>query len=157
VIGLTEVQGYVIIGLLAVGVIVLLMQLARSRSNRADVAAAREIDQAIERLGEATQHHVQVNAVLALTEQFQQRPELINRLGEYSRQVVAAAIMTRINGIANDIKVVQGVLSQNEKSVANGYAGHTSIKRNKAKLAELQADLEAMNTLAQQFAPLRAV
>lgn len=150
----TEVQLLTaVVGLLAFIATTLVIIAVKVGSRRYGHHYALEINEAIARLGEATQHYTTVNAVLALTEQFQERPELMEKLTEYSRQVVAAALLTRANGIANDIKVVQRELSQDERNLAQ-YGTHyqQDVRRNRTRLAELQLDLDAVHAATEMFA-----
>ncbi len=96
------------------------------------------IEEAVKNLGTATRHYTEVQAVLALTEQFQSRPDLAAKLNEYSRQTVAAALMFRINGVASDIKMAQTQLSNHRKALADGLTSYQAkVTRDEQMLKHL--------------------
>ena len=114
---------------------------------------AKSIDDAIERLGAATRHFTEVNAVLALTEQFQDRPELMQRLSEFSSQTIAAALMVRINGVASDIKMAQAQLSRHRKGALDGYSTYpAAVARDEQMLQHLHQELDALHALNRMVA-----
>ncbi len=119
-----------------------------------------DVDRALERIGKATQHYAEVAAAVAYLDQVQGKPELIAKLGEYSRQAVAACLLQRMAILSETIKAVQQRLQYSEDMLAQGYTSH----RDKAatcrkQLAQLQADQQALQQLAEELsAPhLRAV
>lgn len=118
----------------------------------------RPINATIERLGEATRHYTEVNAILALTEQFKSRPDLVERLNEFGDQTVAAALMVRMNGVANDIKVTQTELTRWRKKVAEGYANsyQKRITEAEQQLKHLQEELEMLADINRQRGALIA-
>lgn len=115
------------------------------------------LDDALDHLNQEAKHYVQVNAVLALVEQFEERPELIANLQDYSRQVVAAALLTRVNAIGNDIKVAQRELSEREKQYANQLIDISTVNTQKQRVDELYKQLHAADQVAQQYRALRSV
>ncbi len=72
-------------------------------------------DRELERLSSETQHFVAVNAVLALTEQFERDPELITRLDGYADQVVAAALTYRVNSLGEQHKIAMDQLANQRR------------------------------------------
>jgi hypothetical protein len=110
------------------------------------------IEEAVKNLGTATRHYTEVQAVLALTEQFQNRPDLAAKLNEYSRQTVAAALMVRINGVASDIKTVQSELTHHRMMLAKGHNSfQTNVNRAEQMLQRLQQELESLYELNRRF------
>lgn len=110
------------------------------------------IEEAVKNLGTATRHYTEVEAVLALTEQFQHHPDLAAKLNEYSRQTVAAAMMFRINGVASDIKMVQTELSKHRKALADGLTSYQAkVTRDEQMLQRLHQELEALHELNRRF------
>jgi hypothetical protein len=115
------------------------------------------LDDAIKRFGQAVQHHVEVNAVLALTEQFQSDPNLLPKLSEYSRQAVSAALLYRVDQIGHDIVAVQEELSRARMSLARNVEATTSdyyrgrVDGIEALLAHLRAELAEANAAVQEF------
>lgn len=113
---------------------------------------AKSIDDAIERLGNATRHYTEIQAILALTEQFQDRPDLMQQLSEFSSQTVAAALMVRINGVSNDIKMAQAQLSNHRKGVLEGYSTYpAAVKRDEQMLLGLEQELARLHELNRRF------
>lgn len=140
------------IAITAILILVTLVVIARNLRDTSGQRIARSIDDAVERLGTATRHFTEVNAVLALTEQFQDRPDLVAKLNEYSRQTVAAALMTRINGVASDIKTVQSELAHDRKMVAQSYTSHQAdVNRNEQMLLHLEQELTRLHELNHQL------
>lgn len=110
------------------------------------------IEEAVKNLGIATRHYTEVQAVLALTEQFQNHPDLAAKLNEYSRQTVASALMVRINSVAADIKMVQTKLSEHRKWLADGYTSYQAkVTRDEQMLKHLHQELEALHELNRRF------
>jgi len=105
------------------------------------------IDQATENLSQSVQHYTHVNAVLALTETFTDQPELLDRLSGYSKQVVAAALMYRVNELGEDLRVAQDSLSYAERYPH--YA--VTIKARRASVDRLITELQEANTAVQEF------
>ncbi len=99
-----------VLGIIAVvfGLIVLSM-LVRQRSSRVMSIA---IGDALEQVKQDTRHYVAVNAVLGLTERFTQNQELVQRLAEYSDQVVAAALTYRLNSLGEQYQTIMGHLEK---------------------------------------------
>ena len=141
-----------VIAVMAVLILIFLILIMHNLRNTSSQRIAKSIDDAVERLGAATRHHTEVNAVLALAEQFEHRPDLVERLSEFSSQTVAAALMVRINGVASDIKTVQSELAQDRRMVAKGYTGHQGrVNRNEQMLQHLHQELEALHELSRRF------
>jgi hypothetical protein len=115
------------------------------------------IDDAIERFGQAAQHHAEVNAVLALTQQFQSDPDLLARLPEYSREVVAAALLFRVNTIGNDIKQVQMELSRARASRASSAGSTVMEPHYRGSVENIEQQLEhLLAELAEAHAAVQA-
>lgn len=142
----------VLAGLMPITAIVVLATIARRRHVPADQRSVQVINEAVERLSQATVHHVEVNAVLALTQQFRARPELLASLSDYSRELVGAALLARVNALGNDVSVVVKQLSVEERRVANGYTSHQAdVARLSARRDELLAEIVAADQAIQEF------
>lgn len=147
----------VIAGLLFVSCITLVLLVYRLRPASQE-RIANTIRAAFDDVTKASTAHLQANAVLALVDQFVARPEVAANLAEYSRQLVAAAITTRINATAADIKTVSQQLSAERKDVAAGYSSHRPrVKECEAMLEHLQQQLNALYELGQNFGLPRMV
>ncbi len=143
--------------LLFVIVALLVMMLRRMESPETKIVL--EIDDVIERLNQEIKQNVKVHAVMALLEQFEERPDLLSQLPKYSRQVLASALFARVNALHANIEVVQRELSKAEARMAEGQSEWISaITARTARLKELTAELEAADQAAQRFGTsLRAV
>lgn len=102
------------------------------------------IEQALSRLSDGVKHHVEVSAVLAILDKFDGRPELIERLAAYSDQVVAAALLFRINNAAANLKRVLEDLH----TMRGLLAGDTTSQYYQRQIRDLE---EARETLTEQL------
>lgn len=134
-----------------VTIVITLMVIAHRLRNLGSYRLEGTIDQAVARLGQATQHYVEVNAILALVDQFEERPELMTRLGEYSRQVVAACILQQLNTVSSTIKAVHIKRSTYEKNRASFGGYVTDINRCNEELKRLKGELTALEKAAEQY------
>ena len=156
---MSQIQAYAVIGFLAVitTAIALLIWAVRKPAQPTNTIAT-EIIEATVRLGQEVQHHVEVNAVLALVEDFHNNPQLLANLSEYSQQVLGAALLLRVNALGNDIQVTAGCLSSARNDMAHGYYGADKrAARLSADLTELYEELDAANRAVRQLGGLRAV
>lgn len=162
---MTDMQMYVIAGFLGFISIILLVVAYRLRPGYTyfiGLNLISEFRKAFSELETATRAHVQVNAVLALLDEFQNRPEVIENLAEYSRQSVAAAITQQINSTASDIATVSEKLSTHRENLAG--CKHEIDRSNYQKqvnyaesmLDRLQRKLEVLYSLSQNFDLLRS-
>lgn len=151
---------FVLIALIGFGLMVLIKRLLnRPAGATYDQAFLQNVDKAIERLGQATQHHVEVNAVLALTERLNNDPALMRNLAEHSRQVVAAALMLRVNSFAAQLKHAQQKLEDARQAATNygGQAWLSDVTRLEALCTTLMQQLQTANDAVQSFNRPRAV
>jgi flagellar basal body-associated protein FliL len=103
-----------------------------------------EIEQAVDRLGEAAKQHAEVIAIMALTENLDSGQ--LNKLAEYSNHVVISALMFRVNSLGSDIETVQTALSRSRLMVATGYPSQkASVEAHEQTLDELFGKLERAN------------
>ena len=150
-------QANIVIALLAL-IAVLLGVLAgmiwrREYSSRASV----EIYEALEVLDSNVRHHVQVNAVLALLDQFQEQPELMSNLAEYSRREVAAALFYRVNSLGADLQLAQDRLSHWNQEDARYRHYEQEVVETQARVDRIKAELEAAHQAAELYGGLRSV
>ena len=110
------------------------------RRNTAPSAVSR----ALQELDAAVRQHVQVNAVLALAEQFQDRPELLDHVAGYAQQTVAAALLHRVNMLAAAHESLERSLSQALQLQFSSIGALT--KASNDALARLQAAQATLST-----------
>jgi hypothetical protein len=122
-----------------------------------------DIERAIRRLGDAAAHHAEVNAVLALTQSFNDDPTLVQKLSGYSQQVFGAALLHKVNSLGNDLKKVQAQLSRQRDEAAKHAAYPTLLKPLQDAIAQLETleshllvELEAANSAVQALGRLRS-
>ncbi len=129
---------------------VILRYLDRKGSKQPDQAVidafTGAVDQSLQKLAKDTKHYVAVNAVLALTEQFTDDPELIPRLVQYSDQVVAAAMLYRINSLGEQYRMIMKHL-EGARSDQTKYG--KSYEGNVRRLEQLEADVSSQLSAAQ--------
>jgi hypothetical protein len=100
---------------------------ARGAGKYASAAVTQAIDAAVERLDTAIRHHVDVVAVLEAARQFTGEPDLPQHLSAYSDQVVAAALMYRVNTLAAQYQTAIGQLSMAREE--HGRVGGSDLAR----------------------------
>lgn len=146
-----------LIGAIAILQIIIIIVLLRSQSRSPQIVD--EINAAIKQLGDTTKHYVQVNAVLAMTESFADNPQLLLQLRGYSDQVVAAALLTRVNGLGQQIEVTQSNLNSCESNLARvgAHHGKTRVDELTNRLNHLLKELESANQMVADFRTIRAV
>ncbi|MBI2797969.1 hypothetical protein HYX70_01545 [Candidatus Saccharibacteria bacterium] len=153
---MTGSQAYVIIALAIVGLVVFIVfEVYAGRVRRPRIAF--EIQEAIEQLNAATRHHVQVQAVLALMDQFVEHPELMANLAEYSRQTVATALLNRVNTLGADLEVAQKALSSARQSYVRYPSFEQDVRRAEIWVEQLLLQLEDANQAAELFGGLHSV
>jgi hypothetical protein len=119
-----------IVAVLLVGILVALIGILR----RPPASVVDGLWEAVAELNRAVRHHVEVNAVLALVDNYQERPQALENLRGYSRQVVAAALTFRLNSLsAQHQSLESGILQDRQIQAA---AGTPSIYDR--RIAELQ-------------------
>jgi hypothetical protein len=149
---MTELQAYVLLFLIGFMALMLVILAIGQRRNKPSSIISAEILKATEAFGQAVQEHTQVNAVLALMEQFQDSPELLRNLSGHSHQVMAAALLSRVHQLGADIKVVEGLLSSARNSEAHGSPGaREKVERLETTLKGLFAKLESADQAVQEF------
>lgn len=121
----------------------------RLRLGSYDYRVVNAINESMENLAQASGHYAEVGAILALTEQFESRPDLAARLSEFSAQTVATALMVRINGVAAAIKAVQALYTEQSARRSKGLTN--SAERCEKELATLNKQLLALHELNRQF------
>lgn len=144
----------VIVGLLAAiaGLLSVVVMSTYLRAKYPDFRLAEKLDEATERFGQAVQHYASVNVVLGLLEELETHPDLMDRLSEYSRDVVAAALLARVNDLGGQLRVVQGYLTSEEAEVALGYTSHQrDVKRLTTRIEELTAELLGAQAAVERF------
>lgn len=147
-------------GLLIIGIVLLIcifialiVVIVQQRPSSVRVRLDSDVDQALERLSKATEMHAEVAGAVAYLDQIQRRPELIDNLGEYGRQALAASVMQRLAILADTIKVVQAELKTAERNRAqfgNLYKANTQICRE--QLTQLEQDQLELQRLADDLA-----
>jgi hypothetical protein len=127
----------IIVALIAIIALLLaiLVRLWVSSGPRRDEAAVAVLNEATERFAAAATHHAEVNAVLALTQTLEDRPDLLRRLPEYSREAWGAALLHHVNTLGNDLKMVRTELSR-----ARSYAAHNASN----PMLNYQADVDRL-------------
>ena len=135
--------------LLAVAVVAL-----RRMSPTAQVQKA--LDDAVTRFGREVEHAVDVHAVLKLTQDFKDQPELAAQLAAYSTQVVQAAIAKRINELGAQVDKASEQLTYFRKQLGDAQPGMTTyysgyVTRLEGILERVQSQLTALERLAQQY------
>jgi hypothetical protein len=120
--------------------------------------AIQQIDGAAERLRTATDQYVEANTVLALAREIEISPELMQKLDAYSRELVAAVYLNRIEYLTKDMKATQGEISYYEgldvKSPGIFKIPLGSLKVNLDRLNnELQAAQAALRSIDASATP----
>lgn len=105
----TEIAALSLLAVIAILLTTLLVIAVRYIRNRQSIITD-SLRQAIAELNKAITHHAQVAAVVALIEQYDDRPELFDNLADYSDQVVGAALFHRVNALAAALKDVNDKL-----------------------------------------------
>lgn len=113
----------------------------------------RTTNEQLEALSRGVQHHIEVNAVLALTESFTEDQELLKRLSEYSQAVCGAALLHRVNSLGSDLKKVEETLSTFRNRQANSAAPNwkNDVERCEQLANQLREELEEANNAVQEF------
>lgn len=147
----------VLLGVIAVATVIVAIALLRPQS----AALQKSIGDAIEHLGAAVQHHVEVNAVLALTRQFESDPGRIEQLGNYSRQTVAAALAYHVDSLGSQLKVAEDQLSSARSDLAKATLSDTNWYQDRCDIKEglvddLHSRLAKANDAIQQFSAIGA-
>lgn len=104
------------------------------------------VDNTLERLTKGVQHYDAVNAVLALTEQFQQNPELVQELQGYTDQVLAAALSYRVDSLGKQLATAMDQLAtarSNQGSFDSYRHYDNKVKRLENSVQDVQLQLEA--------------
>jgi len=107
------------------------------------------VDNTLERLTKGVQHYDAVNAVLALTEQFQQNPELVQELQGYTDQVLAAALSYRVDSLGKQLATAMDQLAtaRSNQGSFGSYGSHrhydSEVKRLENSVQDVQQQLEA--------------
>ena len=105
-------------------------------------------------------HHVEVEAVLALVTEIESQPERRIDLAEYSRQVVDAALVHRVNTLAACLKKIEtsllrqrGYLASTDATMTLTYGDYSgNVKALEAQQLEVQSQLNALNGVIQERA-----
>jgi hypothetical protein len=99
----------------------------------------------------SSSYHREVAATLAYLDQIQERPELLQRLGKISREVLAASLLQRMGLIAATLAVMHQKLELSEKAYASyGYTSQATLVTNiRREIAKLQADQQALHQLCE--------
>lgn len=142
---MTTIHVYVLLGLLAAIAVLLGIIAWRLRHGAVELSMMAGIEEAMERLGQQTQHYTKVNAVLALVERFRENPKSLDRLPLYSRQVVAAAQFSWVNSLGSQIETVHEQLTNaRDKEARGNYASREGETERLHKLSiALRAELAA--------------
>lgn len=144
---------HVILSVAAIVAVVLLAMiviiLRRALCNRGLVG---NVEGAIKRLTDASTHHIEVNAVLALTKDLNHDPDLLQKLEPYSRTIVAAALLHRVNSLGNDLREAQQVLSEDREQLARyGGSYKSDVQRGEALVADLHSQLDQAHAAVEAF------
>lgn len=147
--------GLVVIALLAALLIVGLLTLRRPNTSSSIQGV---VNEAIEQLDKTIRHHMEVNAILALMDTFEDRPELTSQLATYSRQTVAATLLYRVNSLAAQLKTAGDQLTK----ARQGQGGDSTyfgvyddrVKRLEPIVTALTQQLQAAHRAVEAFADL---
>lgn len=134
----------IISGLLFVIALCLVALLRKQWTNQVDVQLSAGIDEAITRLGQATQHYVDVNAVVAMVRQLDEHPDALELIKSYPESVRAAAWLHCINTLGSSLQEAQSQLAQKNKM--RGQFGGTwegDVKRAQRYVDDIRAKLDA--------------
>jgi hypothetical protein len=151
---MTEAQGYVLI-VLSIGMLILLAIWVLSEDEpEGHQTLVDAIDTAAERFTRKIEQHAELNVVRAVLRDLQSQPELIDRLADYAREVVAAQLIVYMNDVAATHQHASEKLKEAERSL--NYHPQDGPSKNKVEmLKELQRnllrDLQAAEQLAQQY------
>ena len=116
------------------------------------------VDEATQKLRAAAAHYGDVNAVAELTKQIKNNPELMQDLSVYPRQVVAAALVHRVNAIGSDLGTAQRELSDERRLLAEYGSYHQKdVDRLEELVKHLLEELHQASAAADEFNSLRAV
>ena len=127
------------------GMIVALAAVVRLYRRPSD-AFVTNVESALQRMGEGVQHYVQVNAVLALTANFENNPQLVHNLSGYSDQVVAAALAYRLDSLGGQLKSAMAQLKHKRKDQCEfGSVYNRDVQRLEEIVAELQTQMDSVH------------
>jgi len=119
---------------------------------------ALRIDEATKKLRSAAAQYGDVNAVAELTKQLKSSPELMQSLLVYPRQVVAAALVHQVNGIASDLATARRELSSERENLAMyGNYHQRDVDRLEELVKHLIEELHTASVAADKFNSLQVL
>ena len=131
---------FTIVMLLNLIAIILFALLRKQQTAPKMISIAPGVDEAIERLKQSVEHHVDVSAVVGMINSFDTHPGALERLKNYPEDVRAAAWLHYINGLGAALQRAQKSLKQalEEKYITDPY-----IELTQRKVDTIRAKLDA--------------
>lgn len=151
--------------ILLVGVIAALVVIALQLNKlRKTNPFGNSINEALDQLENATRAHTEITAVLSLVETMHERPELMNNITPFTRDVWAAALVNRVNNLSAALSETESKLLKARRTNAH-YAGDTlnavwsgrEVDKLENICSDLLTKLEAATKAAQAVNGLRVV
>lgn len=143
----TTVLLFIIILLLIVAVTLLANLARKSRTVTYVLSLDPTFREQVAEIGNGVRHYADVSAVLGLLEQIEERPEVVERLREYSETIRTAAWLHYFDRLGHDLQQAQKSLSDAHQSTLGfGYASYDkeqAIKRAQQHVDNLRAKLDA--------------
>jgi hypothetical protein len=93
-----------------------------------------------------TQRHADIEGTLQFLDAIQEKPELMDKVGEYARQAMAASLLQRLAILSESIAKMEKRIQQ---ALSNGYYSSADIYRREVK--QLQQEQIALTRLADSF------
>jgi len=141
------------------GVLIYIAVQMRNNKRIGAVGIVETIDEAVTRFDGAIRHHTEVNAVIALTEAVGRHPELIDNLQAYSHDVVAAALINRLNSLGNDYAETLSNLSERRRRQSQSPTtfGAQDVVRLENEAIRLEQQMMEANNAVMAFTRLQPV
>ena len=110
-----------------------------------------EIETMQENFIAASRYHLEVAATLAYLDQIKERPELMDRLAQTSREVLTASLLQRMSLIAGTLVVMHKSLEEAEIDYASYSSNHAKnhISSIRKEISKLQTDQQALHQLCE--------
>ena len=152
----TNVDATFILGCLILGALIAItLLLGRQNAQNVNPLDA-SIAKALEQIENGARAHAQVTTVVSLVETLQDRPELLEAIAPYTREVQAAALVNQVNNLAAALEDAEAKLLTARKNYAF-YSGrdrlsmsyHAEVETLEAHCADLRGKLEVATTAAQ--------
>jgi len=137
--------------IVAVATVVSIVTSRLTRPERYLYRLSSELDSMQEKFLASSRYHLEVAATLEYLDQIQERPELMDRLGQTSREVLTASLLQRMSLLAGTLAVMHKELEQAESSYAYNSTSFraTHVSNIRDEITQLQADQQALHQLCE--------